>query len=202
MNATSIIREETETQSDARQYRAEDENSKGKEGTTALSVPAKNTVQLLAELERVGAVIDNGLFLPADLEYDAYESVGAMLGALHQATGFLIGDFLLFGEAAYGEKYTQAALLIGLSPQTLANYASIAKRVPPGRRHANVSFSIHGEVASLPPELQEHWLTVAANEQLTKQELRDRLRPPKELAPVDRTVTCPRCHTTFWPDAL
>lgn len=160
-----------------------------------------NSVQLLAELERAGAVIDNGLFLPADLAYDTYESIGAMLGALHQASSFLVGDYLLYGEHTYGEKYTQAALLLGLSPQTLANYASIAKRVPPGRRKVGVSFSIHGEVASLPPELQEHWLTVAANEGLTKQEVRDRLRPPKELPPAEKAlVTCPHCNATFWPN--
>lgn len=166
------------------------------------TAPAKNTVQLLAELERVGAVIDNGLFLPADLEYDSYESVGAMLGALHQATGFLIGDYLLYGEHTYGDKYVQAAILLGLSPQTCANYQSIAKRVPPGRRRHGVSFSIHGEVASLAPAEQERWLAIAAAEHLTKQEVRDRLRPPKELTPVveDELVTCPRCGISFWPD--
>ena len=138
-------------------------------------------------------MIDNGLFLPSDLPYESYESIGAMLGALHQAAGFLIGDYLLYGEHTYGEKYTQAALLIGLSPQTLTNYASIAKRVPPGRRNASVSFSIHGEVASLSPEEQERWLAIAASERLTKQEVRERIRPPKELTPAEKTVTCPHC---------
>jgi hypothetical protein len=177
----------------------EAEGAQGQEGSKAL---AQNTVQLLAALEQAGAVIDNGLFLPPDLEYETYESIGAMLGALHQASSFLVGDYLLYGEYTYGEKYTQASLLLGLSPQTLANYSSIAKRVPPGRRRVGVSFSIHGEVASLPPELQEHWLTIAANEQLTKQEIRDRLRPRKELPPAERDlVTCPHCNATFWPDA-
>jgi len=161
-------------------------------------------VELLSALEKAGAVIRNGLFLPPDLEYDTYESIGAMLGALHQASSFLVGDYLLYGEYTYGEKYTQAALLLGLSEQTLANYASIAKRVPPERRRVGVSFSIHGEVASLPPELQSHWLDVAANEHLTKQEVRDRLRPRKELPPAtdpDQLVTCPHCNATFWPNA-
>jgi len=184
---------------------------------TDVTVPAKNTVQPLAELERqgnavsllaaledAGAVVDNGLFLPHDLSYDNYESIGAMLGALHQAAGFLVGDWLLFGEGAFGERYAQAAMLLGLSPQTCANYQSIAKRVPPGRRHAGVSFSIHGEVASLEPSEQERWLEIAAREHLTKQEMRDRLRPPKEITATveDELVTCPRCHTTFWPDKV
>jgi hypothetical protein len=153
---------------------------------------------LLAALENAGAVIDNGLFLPAGLDYERYEAIGAMLGALHQANSFLIGDYLLFGEHTYGEKYSQAATLIGLSPQTLTNYASIARRVPPGRRRTGVSFSIHGEVASLPPAEQERWLEIAATENLTKQEVRDRLRP-KELTPGGRTVTCPYCSREFTP---
>ena len=158
-------------------------------------------VTLLAALENAGAVIDNGLFLPADISYEQYESVGSLLGELHKVNSFLIGDWLLYGEHTYGERYSQAALLLNLSPQTCANYQSIAKRVPPGRRRAGVSFSIHGEVASLPPELQEHWLTVAANEQLTKQEIRDRLRPRKELPPAREVVTCPHCGASFWPDS-
>lgn len=163
----------------------------------------KDAVSLVAALEEAGAVIDNGLFLPAELDYGQYEAVGALLGELHKVNSFLIGDWLLYGEHTYGERYTQAALLLNLSPQTCANYQSIAKRVPPGRRRAGVSFSIHGEVASLPPELQEHWLTVAANEGLTKQEIRDRLRPPKELPPArEEPVTCPGCGRSFWPSAL
>lgn len=162
-----------------------------------------NAVSLLAALEDAGAVIDNGLFLPTDLAYERYEALGALLGSLHQAAGFLIGDWLLYGEHTYGERYVQAALLLNLSPQTCANYQSIAKRVPPSRRRAGVSFSIHGEVASLPPELQEHWLTVAANEGLTKQEIRERLRPRKELPPArEEPITCPHCHSSFWPSAL
>lgn len=162
----------------------------------------KDAVALVAALEEAGAVIDNGLFLPADLHYDRYEAVGALLGELHKVNAFLIGDWLLYGEHTYGERYVQAALLLNLSPQTCANYQSIAKRVPPNRRRTGVSFSIHGEVASLPPELQEHWLTVAHNEGLTKQEIRDRLRPRKELPPAERSLaTCPHCGATFWPDA-
>lgn len=168
-----------------------------------MSVAETNSVQLLAELEKAGAVIDNGLFLPADLAYETYESVGAMLGSLHQATGFLIGDYLLYGEHTYGERYAQAALLLGLSPQTCANYQSIAKRVPPGRRKQGVSFSIHGEIASLEPQEQERWLEIAANEHLTKQEVRDRLRPRKEITPAveEKLVTCPHCGASFWPEA-
>jgi hypothetical protein len=153
----------------------------------------KNTVALLAELEEAGAVIDNGLFLPADLEWEKYEALGAMLGSLHHFNSFLIGDWLLYGEHTYGEKYAQAATRVGLSEQTLANYQSIANRVPPSRRRLTVSFSIHAEVASLSPNEQRHWLKVAEEEGLTKMELRERIRPQGELPPAGRSMTCPHC---------
>ena len=156
----------------------------------------QHTVELLAELERAGAVIENGLFLPPDLEYEKYEALGGMLGALHQMNSFLIGDWLNYGEHTYGEKYAQAAERVGLSPQTLANYASIAKRVPPNRRRVGVSFSIHAEVAALSPNDQRHWLKVAEEEGLSKMELRDRIRP--ELPPAGKTMrVCPNCGTEF-----
>ena len=172
--------------------------------TEAPVLSATNTLSLLDALEQAGAVIDNGLFLPDSISYEQYENIGALFGALHRANSWLIGDWLLFGEHKFGEKYSQAAERVGLSPQSLANMASVAKRVPPGRRRADVSFSIHAEVASQSPLEQERWLEIAASEHLTKQEMRDRLRPPKEITPAveDELVTCPRCHTTFWPDKV
>jgi hypothetical protein len=157
----------------------------------------QNTVTLLAELEKAGAVIANGLFLPEDLSYEQYESIGALLGALHQMNAFLIGDWLNYGEHAYGEKYAQAATRVGLSPQTLTNYASIANRVPPSRRRLGVSFSLHAEVAALSPNEQRHWLKVAATESLSKMELRERIRPQGELPPAGVVTACPACGREY-----
>jgi hypothetical protein len=160
--------------------------------------PAKHSVALLAELEKAGAVINNGLFLPPNMSFDRYEAVCGMLGAGHHMISFLIGDAILYGEYTYGEKYAQASLRFGLSEQTCANYASIAKRVPPGRRRPDeTSFSVHAEVAALSPNDQRHWLKVAIEEGLSKMELRERLHP-KELPPA-RLVTCPYCQQEFSP---
>lgn len=153
----------------------------------------RNAAALLAALEEVGGVIDNGLFLPPDLPWDQYESIGAFLGELHKSAAFLIGDWLQYGEFTYGHKYAQAAEVTGLSEQTCANYQSVANRVPPSRRRVGVSYTKHAEVASLPPNDQRHWLKVAAEEGLTRAELRERLRPIKGLPPAGRSVICPHC---------
>lgn len=167
---------------------------------TTVAVPDRNAVQLLAALEQAGAVIKNGLFLPPDLEFDRYEALGGMLGALHQMNSFLIGDWLLYGEHTYGEKYAQAALQLGLSEQTCTNYASIAKRVPPSRRRiGRVSFSVHAEVAALSPNEQRHWLKVAEEEGLTKMELRQRINPKELPLAVGSALCCPNCGHEFRP---
>lgn len=164
-----------------------------------MTVPARRdedqaVLETLRALEEAGAVIDNGLFLPPDLPFDQYEALGSMLGVLHQMNAFLIGDWLLYGEHTYGEKYAQAAEKVGLSPQTLANYASISKRIPPMRRRLGVSHSKHAEVAALPPADQRRWLKVAEDENLTKEELRMRLREAGQLPPArPRTIFCPHC---------
>lgn len=163
--------------------------------TTELERPS---TAFLAALEEAGAVIDKGLFLPPDLSYERYESLCVMLGTLHHLNGWLIGDALNFGADAYAEdKYVQAATLFGLSEQTLMNYASIARRIPPGkgsRRRLNVSFSIHGEVASLPPPDQKRWLETAAQEKLTKAEVRSRIKVERGTAEPLHQERCPTCH--------
>lgn len=168
-----------------------------------MTVPArrdedKAVLELLRALEDVGAVVNNGLFLPPDIPFEQYESIGSMLGVMHQMNAFLIGDWLLYGEHTYGEKYTQASDKVGLSEQTLANYASIAHRIPPSRRRPMVSHSKHAEVAALPPGDQTKWLKITEEENLTKAALRDRLREAGQLPPARaRTVFCPHCGMEF-----
>ena len=92
------------------------------------------------------------------------------------ALPYWIGDMLLYGECAYGEAYAQAIEVTGYEYQTLANYASVCRRVPPERRQAELSFSHHALVAALSPEDQTHWLHEAWDLYWTTADLRDALR--------------------------
>lgn len=143
-------------------------------------------------LERSGAkVTPTSLSLNGELSYDVYEALGAFLGQVNNSSRFWLGDWLLYGEALYGERYAQAAIATQLSPQTLANVQSICHRVPPQRRLAGVSFSCHAEVAALEPAEQKSWLQVADEERLTKGELRARIRD--EGPDVQPQETCRCC---------
>ena len=115
-----------------------------------------------------------------------------MLGRIHKATAFWIGDWINYGEAAYGEMYAQAVDDLGLDPQTLMNYASVCRRVAGGRRRSGISFSHHAEVASLDPEEQTHWLDQAEAERWSRSELRLRLRNlPLAVSPSEGVGLAP-----------
>ncbi len=90
--------------------------------------------------------------------------------------------------------YLQAVSLTGLSHQTLENYASASRLVPPQRRRPNVSHSIHVEVKSLPAGAQKRLLAKAEREQLTKEAVRGLVREEKGVPPepIERDV-CSEC---------
>lgn len=102
------------------------------------------------------------LELPEGLSFDHWDRIGRQLQLANIAVQWWIGDWLNYGEARYGEKYTQAVQELGRKKEVLMNYASVAKRVETSRRREVVDYSIHVEVASLPPKQQEKVLEKAA----------------------------------------
>jgi len=87
-----------------------------------------------------------------------------------------LGDLLNYGEAAYGEKYSQAIDATGLSYSTLANVASVAKRVPISRRREDLTFGHHEAVAKLEPQQQVDWLEHAAVTGTRRDDLRTQIK--------------------------
>ena len=77
------------------------------------------------------------------------------------------------------------------------NYASLARRVPPSRRNEHVPFSTHMEVAALEPDEQSRWLSTAAEEGLTKVELRARIVGERNGRVQPKTITCPECGASI-----
>ena len=167
---------------------------------------AQGGIELLAQLEKAGAVSAKGLHLPPDLPWEQYESLAVMFGQLHRTSSWLIGDLLNFGEKRYGEKYVQAASLTGLSEHTCMNIASVCKYVPYSRRRDELSFSIHAEVAYKEPHEQVEWLKQASEQRWTRQQLRLAMRGElaelvqvtgplhAEILPLAvESIVCPNC---------
>lgn len=151
-------------------------------------------LEVIRSLEESGSLTPTHLDLSSrpDLPLETLISMAAFFGQVNSSSRWWIADLLEYTEMRYGEYVAQVAEATKLAPQTVENIVSIGHRVPPERRIDEVSMSVHAEVASLPPQDQRRWLKIAKDENLTKMELRGRIKP--ELPPaVVRTITCPHC---------
>jgi hypothetical protein len=113
-----------------------------------------------------------GLELPAGLSFDQWERIGRQLQLFDRAARWWIGDWLVYGEHRWREKYAQAIQQTGKAEQTLMNYHFVAKSISSSRRREEVDFSTHAEVASLEPEEQDKLLARAAGEKLSRNRVR------------------------------
>jgi signal transduction histidine kinase len=116
------------------------------------------------------------------LSFAEWIAQGRKLGQVGRSVGWWIGDWLNFGNAAYGERYARAARITGYDAQTLMNMTYVASRIEPARRREGLSWTHHAEVASLGVADQERWLTRAEQERLATRCLREEIRRERRLA--------------------
>ena len=124
-----------------------------------------------------------GLRMDDGLGFDDWIRLGQQLGRISRASAWWLGDWLIYGERAYGGRYRTALTSTELEYQTLRNYAWVARRVPMSRRRDGLSFQHHAEVAALPEAEQDLWLRRAERLRWTRNELR------RQLAAARRDAT-------------
>ena len=130
-----------------------------------------------------------GLQLRPGITFDEWTRIGVQVGSLADASAWWIGDWLNFGRTTYPSRYRTAIDATGFSYQTLRNYASVAAQFPVYRRRDSLSFGHHAEVASLPVQEQDSWLTQAAFGRWSRNGLRSRLR--HRLRSLSETAATP-----------
>lgn len=116
----------------------------------------------LAKLEQAGALRPTGLTLPSDISPAEFEAVGTALSAMREALQWAYGDFIVHGEALWGEESYQYVDSLKISETSKLQYARVATRIPEGRRLRALSWSHHREVAVLEPDDQDRLLRSAA----------------------------------------
>lgn len=121
------------------------------------------------QLSQVAWIADDAL------TYEDWLRAGCQLGTLGRTSGWWIGDWIRFGTAHYGAKYTAAARITGYDPQTLMNMVYVATRFEISRRREKLSWSHHSELAALEVAEQEAWLDRAVKERLSVRDLRELL---------------------------
>jgi len=125
------------------------------------------------------------------VDYEIWAEYGRGLQRVQKAIHFVLGDWLNYGDRAYGEKYTQALENTPFEYQTLADDKWVTEQLEFSRRRENLSFAHHREVAPLDPDEQDHWLDAAEENTWTCKELRDAIRRARLPAGVKQLGTFP-----------
>jgi hypothetical protein len=121
------------------------------------------------------------------MSFRDWAAVGRRLSHVSSRATWALGDWLLFGERAYGTRYRSAVEATNLDYQTLRNYAWVAGSFAPHRRRSELSFQHHAELAALPEIEQDLWLNRAVAERWSRNELRRRVRAHRTGADPDAT---------------
>jgi hypothetical protein len=117
-----------------------------------------------------------GLQLPEQLPFERWLRVGRQLAGIHSSSAWYLGDWLVYGETAFSERYRKAIEQTSLDYQTLRNYAWVARRFSLSRRRDSLSFGHHAEVAALPEAEQDFWLRKADELNWSVKHLRQQVR--------------------------
>ncbi|MGB2710977.1 MAG: LmbU family transcriptional regulator [Conexibacter sp.] len=131
-----------------------------------------------------------------DLQLAQWLDYGRRLGTLGRGVAWWIGDWLLYGNERYGEKYVRAARVTGYDVQSLMNMSYVASRFACDRRREKLSWSHHAELASLAPPDQDRWLDLAEAERLSVHSLRLEVRAARRTSPRAVAPRKPRSPET------
>ncbi|MFF9900996.1 LmbU family transcriptional regulator [Streptomyces longispororuber] len=131
------------------------------------------------------------LRIPAGLTFDSWRHIGCNLTMISNSSGWWLGDWLVYGENRFPERYRVVLDETTLDYKTLRNYAWVARRFPPSRRRETLSLQHHAEVAALPKADQDRWLKQAEREKWSTRRLRKELRQTQgtaDEAPTDTSI--------------
>src|ERR1700704_6395886 len=76
----------------------------------------------------------------ANMSFAQWVEHGRKPGLVGRSVGWWIGDWLYYGNAAYGERYARATRLTGLDVQTLMNMVYVASRFDASRRREKLAW--------------------------------------------------------------
>lgn len=105
-----------------------------------------------------------------------WSALGRRFGEIGRCSQWWLGDWINYGNARFGERYTRAVKLTGYDVQSLMNMVYVASRFDISRRRETLSWSHHATVAALDISSQDHWLARASGDKLSVADLRAELR--------------------------
>jgi hypothetical protein len=128
------------------------------------------TLEPRVKISRVGAVF------PDDLKDKEWKAIWKDLQLIDASLNWVIGDWINYGKAKYGEKYAFALEATEWQYQRLRDAAYVCAQVPMSLRNDNLDWWHHRVVAPLEPGDQAKYLTEAEANDWTVSELRISIR--------------------------
>ena len=119
------------------------------------------------------SITPTGIQFDQELSFEEWDALGQKLAPLGKSIGFIIGDWINYGEKRWGDKYEGALDRTGLEYGTLRNYAYVARKVELSLRNDKLGYYIHATVAKLKTDDEkQHWLDMAEKHKLGVRRLR------------------------------
>jgi len=116
------------------------------------------------------------LIIEGEHKIEKWLEVGTLLTGMESSLNWWIGDWLVFGEHTYGQKYSQAESVTQHRQDYLKACNFVSHKVPAQNRVQGLSWSHHREVAALSIGDQKKWLKQAIDADWTVSELRINMR--------------------------
>lgn len=123
-----------------------------------------------------------GMDIPESTSFDDWVSLGDQLRSIERSVMWWIGDWLRFGERRYGETYTQAIEVTGLSYGTLAQAKYVSGAYDISSRLENLPWKHHQTAAALPALERQHALQQASDNGWSAAELREHVQSSRGVA--------------------
>ncbi|MFI6507766.1 LmbU family transcriptional regulator [Streptosporangium sp. NPDC050855] len=139
-------------------------------------------------LDAPGMTRRTALSLPPNMSLTAWSRLGRQIFIISDSSAWWLGDWLIYGQAQYPDRYKRAIAETSLDYQTLRNYAWVARQFSLSRRREKLSFQHHAEVASLPEPDQEIWLNRAEKGSWSRNELRRRIKAERNGGVADEVT--------------
>lgn len=126
-----------------------------------------NTITEITTETNAYRISPMGIEFTGEVSFQEWKDLGGRLGNAGRSLGFLIGDWLNYGDGKgeWGNTYDNAMEITGLDYNELAKFASVSRKVQFWLRRQNLGFEHHRKVAPLKTdEEKSKWLQIAEKE--------------------------------------
>ncbi len=119
-----------------------------------------------------------GIKFGRSVSIEDWQQAGKVAASAESGTQWWIGDWLNYGEGKpkWGDKYAEAVEMFDRAYKSLSDFKSVCASIEFPRRRGNLSFKHHREVAKFEPDIQDEWLDIAEDEELSAGQLRARIK--------------------------